>query len=280
MSDSSEYQQAAGSDTLQEILRLIGALIAVIAPISIIFSFVYDWGFFSALGISFQQAPTTLYDHAHSWLVWLPRVLVVATILLTVEFFLRRIERGMTEDEINTSSPNPNRTRMFRNSPFVFIKWLAPCLVILWLLFGTSFRHSLWPGLIICWFLFSSWVFKHPRLSMQYSIAFKLSFRWIIPIAFLAFAWGEWSADTKTLETGNPKEYRSYDRVTLEGSGTQTVFILRTFDKWVLIRDEERNLVWIPTDKIYRIELESEDESFRGLVCIFSDNLFDSLCAP
>lgn len=276
MSDTSEHQQATDSNTLQEIFRHIGALIAIIAPISIVVSFVYDWGFFSALGISFQQAPTTLYDHVRSWLVWLPKVLVVAVILLTIEFFLRRIERGMTEDEITTSAPNPRRSRKFRNAPYIFLVWLGPCLVILWLLFGKIFRDSLSLGLIISWFLFSAWIFRHPKLSRQYSKLFKLSFHWIIPIVYLVFSWGEWSADTQVFETRIPKEYRSYDRVILESSGIKKVSILRTFDKWILIRDEKHSLAWIPTGGIYRIELEKEDNSFQGLVCIFSDKL----CAP
>ena len=58
-------------------LRNIGALVGVIASLSVIVSFIYDWGFFWALGISFSQAPTTITDHVQSWIIWLPRVIVI-----------------------------------------------------------------------------------------------------------------------------------------------------------------------------------------------------------
>ena len=46
----------------------IGALTAVVASFSLAMSFAYDWGFFSGVGVSFADAPTTLSDHLHTWL--------------------------------------------------------------------------------------------------------------------------------------------------------------------------------------------------------------------
>ena len=40
----------------------LGAAFALAASLSVIVSFIYDWGFFSALGIDFSQAPTAISD--------------------------------------------------------------------------------------------------------------------------------------------------------------------------------------------------------------------------
>lgn len=51
-------------------LEKLPPLTAVFASWSLVVSVAFDWGFFSALGIKFAHAPTTLSDHLSSWLVW------------------------------------------------------------------------------------------------------------------------------------------------------------------------------------------------------------------
>ena len=70
-SESSATEEARDTGTAISFER-IGWFSGVIGSLSVIVSFVYDWGFFAALGISFADAPTTISDHIRSWLVRLP----------------------------------------------------------------------------------------------------------------------------------------------------------------------------------------------------------------
>ena len=257
-------------------IKSIGQFSGAIASISVVVSFVHDWGFFSALGVSFAQAPTTISDHVQSWLVWLPKVTVVIIILLALEFLTRRIERGMSENEIVGSSQNPSLTRKFRNSPYIFVGFMGPSIVILWLFLGEKFysKHTLSVGVIITWFVFAKWVFNHPTVRARHSDSAVLSFYWIPPLILLVFSWGQLSA-----EFGDLKQHASH-RIYMNNAESATtvksaeIDIVRIFDDWILVRAENKKIVWIRLDQISQLELLEEDRPFPGLVCI----LFKRLC--
>ena len=73
-------------------IERIGAIVAVVASLSLLLSFVYDWGFLSALGISFEDAPTSLSDHISSWMVWLQVLLPAGFLMFTFTLFVKRLE--------------------------------------------------------------------------------------------------------------------------------------------------------------------------------------------
>ena len=97
----------------------LGAVFALAASVSVIVSFVYDWGFFSTLGIGFAQAPTAISDHLRSWLIWLPLVITPVLILLAHELLMSRLERGLTDEEIVESLP-------IRLTPMTATCWAPP----------------------------------------------------------------------------------------------------------------------------------------------------------
>ena len=88
------------SNDLPSALERVGKIMAVIASFSLIVSVFYDWGFISALGLRFSEIPTSVSDHVRSWLVWLPKVVIGVIGVLVFELLNRRIEKGMTEEEI------------------------------------------------------------------------------------------------------------------------------------------------------------------------------------
>ena len=241
----------------------IGLLGGTIASLSMIVSVVYDWGFFTALGISFADAPTTLSDHIQSWLVWLPIVAPSAAVVLGIELPTRRIEHGMTEDEIIASSYSPVRMRRFRNSPYYFVGAMGPIVLILWVLFGEIFINGLYFGLLICWFIFTGWVFNHPTIRDRHSYLFRWSVHWLPPVMILAFYFGSMSA-------GRDFSLGEYKINVRSISSTKNVEILRSFERWVLVREKHNAIAWIPLEDIGRIELVQTPRPFRGLACIFS----------
>ena len=243
----------------------IGLLGGTIASLSMIVSVFYDWGFFTALGISFADAPTTISDHIQSWLMWLPIVAPPAVFWLGIELLTRRIERGMTEDEITESSPSPVWMRRFRDSPYFFMGAMGPILVALWVFWGEIFFEGLFFGLSICWFLLIGWVFRHPIVRARHSHLFRWSVYWLPPVMIGIFFLGSRSVESDF----SSKEYKINVRSI---SSTKNVEILRAFERWMLVRDEHNAIVWIPMDDIGRMELVQTPRPFRGLACIFSKN--------
>ena len=236
----------------------IGLLSGIIGSLSVIVSFVYDWGFFAALGISFADAPTTISDHIQSWLVWLPMAVTAALVTLAMELLNRRVEGGMTEDEIIVSS-SP-WVRRFRNSPYYFVALMGPLVVVLWVLFGEIYFASLTVGLPICWFIFSRWVFGHPTVSERHSQLFRLFVHWVPAVVVWVFFLGINSTEDPTIYTIHADN---------ASSGRQ-VELLRSFEKWLLVREEDKTIAWIPITVVDRMQVIKTPQPFPGLVCMFS----------
>jgi hypothetical protein len=113
--------------------------IGLVASFCLAASLLYDWGFYLALDLSFLEVPSVLSDHVRSALLWFPKVAVSLGAMLISEMFLQRIEKGMSEDEIIASSPNPKQTKIFRESPHKFIALTAMLGVIGYVIAGDFF---------------------------------------------------------------------------------------------------------------------------------------------
>ena len=236
-------------------------LSGVTAALSVVLSFVYDWGFFTALGISFNDAPTTITDHVRSWLVWLPSVGIFTTITVAVNLLTRRFERGMTEDEIIERSPDPARAARSRRRPWKFIGFLGPVPVLQWVLFGNPATDFVLLGLAICWVVFMLWVFREPGMRDPNW------FRWsaiAVPVVALFF----FSLGTHSVKRGGfwpPWDSGRYTIHVDEPQSTRSVRVLRSFEKWLLVQEDDA-IVWIPIDHVRRMEVQKQ-EPYRGLLC-------------
>ena len=257
--------------------RNIGALVGVIASLSVIVSFIYDWGFFWALGISFSQAPTTITDHVQSWIIWLPRVIVIGILLLACHLFFARFERGMTEEEIISTSRNTKIKNIITKPLIIFISIISSNIfiiessilnIILWLLFGGILFFAALFGLTVLWFFFIKWVFSKKKKGIRYS-SFMESFSLFVPTAvFILFLMG-------AMSTGVIREEPSMShRLVIDGrAGVREIVeteLLRAFEKWLLIRDENKQLSWIRLDEVKRIEPLKGPNPFKGLACTIS----------
>ena len=84
---------------------------------------------------------------------------IVATIAVAKELFIRRLEHGMTEDEIIEASPSPEQTARARNRPYKVIAAMGPISILLWVFLGEGFFEGFLVGLAISWVAFMGWVF-------------------------------------------------------------------------------------------------------------------------
>ena len=273
MGESSKSQQTDNNVTIRNALGSAGALIAIAAPASIVISFVYDWGFFHTLGISFQEAPTTTIDHIRSWLVWFPRAIMIILGGIALKFCLRRFEKGLTDDEIVSHSPDPQATRNSRDRPYKITGFLGIFLFILWLIFGSIFSYFLVISVPIIWFIFSIWVFNSPLMFIHYSGLFKFCFCWTPIVLFGIFFLGQNSAMPYLNHQEHVYGAQLNDSVIIKDSELNELFIIRTFDKWILVQNRNRNILWVPSNRIYRVKVRSDGNYFQGIACLISRKL-------
>ena len=88
-------------------------IISFLTSALLVLSVVYDFTYLSALNLSFSQIPTTISDHVRSALLWAPLLFLGLFSYFFFEMVLKRAEKGMSEEEIINTSPNPKFTRIF-----------------------------------------------------------------------------------------------------------------------------------------------------------------------
>ena len=245
------------TETLPSLER-IGLLSGLIGAFGVIISFVYDWGFFSALGISFTDAPTTLSDHFRTWLVWMSRIAAALVAGFGLRLLTVRIERGMTEEEIIESSSNPTLVRRFRNSPPYVMAVVGLLITVPWILFGETFFDGLLIGLAIWWCIFVVWAFDHP--TVQQRTVWWVRLMYFVPAAALVIFF-----------MGSSTSKRTHATYTIHTtSSVQNVEILRVFERWLLVR-KDHQISWIPLSDINRMKLVRTPKSFVGFACLISE---------
>ena len=275
MAEASDHSNSQKQQNIGHIIQNIASVSGVVASFSILASFVYDWGFFYALGISFNEAPTTISDHVQSWLMWLPRVIIIVIVVTAYGLVIRRIEHGMSEEEILESARNPSLTRRIRNSPLVLFKVLGPFGVVIWVLLGANYVPTslLFIGGAITWLLISSWIFRHPRVKALYSKLFFLSFISIPPLIMVGFSLG-YSAGFAESEYNASIGFSVHGSNSVPTIESRRIKLVRSYENWLLIRDKKNRINWIKMNNVNNLVKLKEKQPFSGLICKF----FTQMC--
>nr|VVV06026.1 hypothetical protein AW0309160_03510 [Aliivibrio wodanis] len=219
---------------IEKLPKYVSALIPIILSLSI----VYDFGYFSSLGLSFSDIPTTISDHLRSSIVWLPTALICIFFISIIELFTRRLEQGMTEEEIINNSSNPQRTAKIRKSPFYFITAITVSIPIVYL-FGVKIPVVAWQFFwIITWFLLHDFIFGHQRIASQITKEYSLLIRWI-PAVILWVLFSGYLAGEQDKGAGNSLATITTESVVLEK------VILRAYDKFYLLYSPDDEIITI-----------------------------------
>ena len=272
MSDQEEDLGNPQNASPRPVTERLAAVFAIAASVSVIVSFIYDWGYFSTLGIDYAQAPTTISDHVRSWLIWLPIVITPMLVLLANELLGARLDEGLTDENIRASSRNPRFFRRFRRGPGKGVAFIAVLLTFIWLLLGEVAANVRPVAIPITWVVFARWVFRHPRVGRRHSSGAKDIATYAPAAFFVAFFLGAASAHTEMSQSST--SHRIALATTARGEGEQEVRLLRSFQEWILVRDQDEKVVWVHLNDVVRIQLLEESEAFKGLACRF----FTVLC--
>ena len=238
----------------ESFLSILPILISVFGALVLILSIAYDYGYFMVFGVGFSEMPTTLSDHLRSSLTWIPNTLLVAFGVVVLEIFNRRVEQGMTEEEIIQTSPTPKFTAWFRDSPkypIIALAVFAPFTLI----FNIDLPLQAWQfSLIIIWFIFHNFLFSHERMLERTSKEFYLFSRWVPAILIFVVFSGAVAANS-IKEGGGQKFVFELGKSKVEGT------LVRAFEKYYLIWEESKNIKLISSGKVislYPASIETE----------------------
>jgi len=231
----------------------------IIASISFAASLLYDWGYYAALELSFADIPSSLTDHARSTLIWVPAILGGFIPYFIFEVFTRRIERGMTEEEITSTSPK--WIKKFRASPQKLIFYSSFIFAIAYVLMGDIFFNFAILAAIVLWISFAEWSQSHPRIEARRSLHVRLAIIILPAIGILLFSYGRSDAIKAYLAAPNTAFSLSGRNVPIEAT------VLRYFDKGMLIKEKGGPIVFYQWSSITQIRTAAMYKPNLGILC-------------
>lgn len=243
-------------------IGMVAEGIAITVAIGFVISVIYDWGYVYAIGIDLMSLPTTISDHLRTGVIWFPYLLAFVFVAFAVEFQFRRVEKGLTEQEIIESSKNPEKLKKFREGPWKLIKWTAPLAVFNYILIGDILSSALPLMLSIVWMGFAEWCYTAPLIQLRRSWESHAAFTFLPIIFILAFFSGYNAAVDAAI--------REAEQVSITLSKKSLPFkgnLLREFERGILVLNDSNNVTFIPWGQIEIIKSVETYKPFRGILC-------------
>ena len=239
----------------------VGNAVALAVPAGLVISIFYDYGFFSAIGLSFIDTPTSVGDHFRTGVIWFPALVLLFIGYVAVEFQFQRVEKGLTEQEIIDSSPKPERTRRFRAGPYRLIAVFAPIVMLFFLLIG-DVQASLVPGAAaITWMIFSVWCNSSPLILLRRPKIVRDLFLFGPVIIIVSY----FSGYNKAIEQALTKP--ELVEIELDDGKSVTFQSLRTLENGFLFISEEGEVRLLSWDIVRSYSFVENYEPFRGILC-------------
>lgn len=169
----------------------LATVISASITLSFLLSVCFEWGFLSALGLTFADVPTTFSDHAQSALVWAPGMVTGLVGAALIEWLSRRIERGQSEEELIGTGPYQSFGRILRGSQGVLGWVVFFAMGFAFLVGGERVAQGGAIVLALICFKLALWIFEHQRVSEQTPPTIRL-FVLVAPatmILFYGFGW-------------------------------------------------------------------------------------------
>jgi hypothetical protein len=233
----------------------------LVGALSLAVSLIYDWGFYGAYGLPFSAVPSALSDHVRSAVVWLPKIISAFIPYFVFEVLTRRIEQGMTEEEIIKSSPNPEWTRRFRAGPqkaFLYISLIA---ALGYILLGEAVFGSVTLPAIVLWMSFAEWAQSHPLIERRRPFHLRMAIILLPTIGIMIYSFGR--ADAIEIYKAKP-----LTKVIFSGRSTATeASIVRYLDKGILLKTADEKITFIQWSAIERIDTHAAYKSRDGIIC-------------
>ncbi|EKS67889.1 hypothetical protein BURK_022695 [Burkholderia sp. SJ98] len=241
-------------------LDLLIKVLAVLTGASLGVSIVYDWGFFSAIGLTLADLPTSLADHTRSALNWSPWLIVLGCVLCVYVFFVNTLTylrsfEGWVQSLVVPTAP---RSRLQRVRTIALLSLLVMVPLGYFFIGGGPFG--------ICFALIAFWTFIGVG-SHVYGRFLKSRPKWVrllvtlVPVVVFFF-WGKGYNDAAVILNSPLSNVITY---TGEKVGVEAA-VFRYLDKGVLLREKGGATVFRQWSTIEKIE--SKGNPTRGLTVL------------
>lgn len=262
MADSPEARKTLQS--FQSILEVGTKLLALIATLCIALSVVFDWGYLTALELTFSEVPTSLSDHTRSAVLWLPLVASVFPLAIVASLIFDQIDaKDVSEaksrgEDISAYLKTEAKNAGWSLAIFSVISFL------LWLAFGYRARTFLVMGALAVWVLVVVRAMPHDYLGIRLSMFFRFSLVVLPIIPFSLYVAGYNSGR----EGISPDQ--QFGTINVRDSGNQYQIkanVVRLFEKTAIVIDENRKVLLLKPDDIVQVEKAKPISINKGVLC-------------
>ncbi len=228
--------------TLERAAHALPSLAAALLVVSV----AYDYSFLWALGLSFDDIPSSLAEHVRSAIVWAPKLVIAALLYAAVEMFLKRVEGGLSEEELIARSPTPRFTRALRRSGDLAMAVAAALVATIGPLLSSD---SQWVFLsfLVTWGFLTLSVVQHPRLRLLFPTS-PARFLLIAPIVLSMVGLYGYQAGARLMTPASP----IWELTIRQADSTRILKLrgMRRFSSFAIAVDEERKVSVIPHESI------------------------------
>jgi hypothetical protein len=234
------------------LLERIPKYLALLGPVCVGFSVVYDWGYLYGLGLSFREVPTSISDHLRSAIIWLPYTIVYLFFVVVLGFYLARKEAAL----LSGPAHRERTERLYK------LLWTAHgiLLIVLWVLLGDRMvgLGAFGVGQLV--------VAVIPALQRgapeQAQKAYLLGGGAFL-FASCLFALGNVGATSSSnTEPRDELEIKKRDATEIV-RGT----ILRRFEQCLIIVNDKHVILLLKPDDLVRVTLGSAKRTNKGMLC-------------
>ena len=251
-------------------LKHFPSISALVVGITLALSVLHEWAYFSVIGSEYMFVMRAS-DYVAAALKWLPTTLGTILIMLIYEMYMKRVEKGLTEEEIIASSNNPERLRAFRNSPYPVLMVLILITGALYFLFipGKPLNGPIPIAIYVLWLLFIQWVFSNERMSKKIGELGRVVLIFVPLVLILTASDGLNSAEADLRVTDG-----KYSVLLTKEKRLDAQF-LRSMESGVLLRTPtDKEIVFLPWSQVTKISIahqnvvsESRACSWFGILC-------------
>jgi hypothetical protein len=226
------------------IVEQTGKFITVAVAVLLALSVCYDYSFLSALGLSFNDVPSSTAEHVRSALLWVPYIALTVLGAACYELFMRRMEGGLSEREILARVGQ--KVRKFRQSSDKMLSVLFGMIALTSPILGTD---ASWVYLFFMfgWGSLAVAVIGHDRMGERFSRIGAVAFI-ALPLLFSYIGLLGYHAGARFTETSTP----AWQVVIRVGNTqmSQTLIGMRRFSTFAITVDQGRSVAIIPNDSI------------------------------
>lgn len=262
MTDSPEARKTLQS--FQSTLEVGAKLLTMVATLCVALSVVFDWGYLTALELTFSEVPTSLSDHTRSAILWLPLAASLFPLAIVASLFSAQIdakdvrEAKSRGEDISAYVTNDAKSARWVLAIFSVIAFL------LWLAFGYRARSFLVMAALAVWVLVVVRATPHDYLGIRLSMLFRFSLVVLPIIPFSLYVAGYNSGR----EGISPDQ--QFGTINVRGSGGQYQLkanVVRLFEKTAIVIVENHNILLLKPDDIIQVEKAKSISINRGVLC-------------